>query len=165
MKNLCFRCKLCSQSLVFNYEILNRHLTVQHATSFSAYAERYLTQKPHSESSFDTEFAKTEEGAVLNEDQNDCIKIRLNLSSTDKDYVVPKTEPADEALEMDVTYSHQSSGIVLQRSIVKPEDDLNYEDPVSEGPGPYYQCPLNSCSYKTNQEVGTYYSKPAILVH
>ena len=148
---------------MFNHEILNRHLTIQHAMSFSAYAERYLTQKPHSESSFDTNFADTEERAAKNEDQNSCMRIRIKLNSLD--YEVPKTELADEALEMDVTYSHQSSGIVLQRSIVKPEDDLNYEDPVSEGPGPYYQCPLNSCSYKTNQEVGTYSSKPAILVN
>ena len=127
---------------------------MQHATSFSAYAERYLTQKPHSKSSVGTDFANTEEGAAKKEDRNSCVRIWIKIDTSDEDFMQPKKELAAEALEMDGGISHVNSAHEVNvRPEVKPEDDLTYEDPPYEGPGPSYRCPLNNCSFKTNQEV------------
>ena len=127
---------------------------MQHATSFSAYLEGFLTEKT-STTSFGIDFANGEERAVLNEDRNSCMRTRsITIDLSDEDFMKPKKELAAEALEMDGGISHVNfAHEAYVRPEVKPEDDLTYEDPPYEGPGPSYRCPLNNCSFKTNQEV------------
>ena len=78
----------------------------------------------------------------------------ITIDLSDEDFMKPKKELAAEALEMDGGISHVNfAHEAYVRPEVKPEDDLTYEDPPYEGPGPSYRCPLNNCSFITNQEV------------
>jgi hypothetical protein len=130
--------------------------------SFSAYADRFLKQKPPKKTSRSSDSsilscANIDQKIVKKEDQNGCVSLQTKLSLLGEDLIKLDDSERRTASVNSYHLSTSYEEYILQRpGGMKLEDDLQYEDPVYEGPGCNFQCPLNNCSFKTNLEVYTY---------
>jgi hypothetical protein len=114
-----------------------------HAWSFHAYADVHLEK---SSSPADAEG----QPSVQTDDSNGCIRMRIKLNMSDEK--LPEAEQdrnGGAALGPDMNGMNGDTSTCYSMF----EEDPLYEDPVFEGPGPGYQCPLNDCSFKTDLKV------------
>ena len=117
-----------------------------HATSFAAYAFEHLESSPDGTPGAGEEEREQQQAR----DRDSCVRMRFKISAgeTDDLFMLTKAERGETAING--IHQDPESGMM-------EEEDSSYEDPVYDGPGPGYQCPLDSCSFRTSLEVSYLY--------